>query len=74
MEEINNAPDANGTDIKRGDIVTTLNDHTSSRIVDVACDLETYFVRLKPINYSVGKGVWHAAEHVLLLRAAKVTN
>lgn len=69
MKQVTTLHDANGTDIKRGDLVTTLNDHITSKIVDLSSDLDTGFVRLKPVSYSVGKGVWHAAEHVLFLRS-----
>ena len=71
MEQVSNVNDANGTSVKRGDLVTTLSDHTTSKVVEVASDLDTGFVRLKPVSYSVGKGVWHASDHVLLLRASK---
>jgi hypothetical protein len=68
MKKVASLLDANGKDITRGDLVTTLTDHVTSKIVELASDLDTGFVRLKPVSYSVGKGVWHAADHVLFLR------
>lgn len=69
MKKVTSLHDANGNAIKRGDLVTTLTDHVTSKIVELASDLDTGFVRLKPVTYSVGKGVWHASDHVLFLRS-----
>ena len=69
MKNVTSLHDANGKSLKRGDLVTTLTDHVTSKVVELASDLDTGFVRLKPVSYSVGKGVWHAADHVLFLRS-----
>ncbi|MFG0250866.1 MAG: hypothetical protein ACF8OB_18415 [Phycisphaeraceae bacterium JB051] len=68
MKKVTSLQDANGKDLTRGDLVTTLTDHVTSKVVELASDLDTGFVRLKPVSYSVGKGTWHAADHVLFLR------
>ncbi|HAI10966.1 MAG TPA: hypothetical protein DCM28_04635 [Phycisphaerales bacterium] len=69
MKTVTTLNDANGKSLKRGDMVTTLTDQVTSKIVELASDMDTGFVRLKPVSYSVGKGVWHASEHVLFLRS-----
>ncbi len=73
MKQVKRVCDANGQKVYRGDMVTSLNDHVTSKIMDMCRDieLETEFVRLRPQHQSMGKGIWHAAEHVLRLRAGR---
>ena len=68
----NKACDLNGVEIQKGDTVTTLNGGTTAKVCDIAFEADsTAFVRLRPLHSPFSRGVWHAAEHVQRIAAAR---
>lgn len=73
MRKVKSVIDFNGEDLHKGDTVSTLTDGVSARVCDLAVDGDdrTPFVCLRPLHSPFSKGVWHAAEHVQFVSAAK---
>jgi len=71
MKKVKSASDQNGYDMQVGDLVMTLSDNVTQKVQDICEDLGTRFVRLRPAHQSRGKGIWHAAEHVLRIGSAR---
>ncbi len=71
MVQIPETPDLNGRVLQRGDTVTTIGGDTTGKIKDIVHDDGTVFVEVRPLHRSTGKGVWHAADRLLWLAAAK---
>lgn len=71
MRKVDQASDFEGQTLQKGDFVTVLHDNVSAKVCDLAVDSGTAFVRLRPSHQPFGRGVWHAAEHVLRTKSAK---
>lgn len=71
MRKLNSAKDFNERSMHRGDIVTVLSDRTAAKICDIARDDEATFVRICPLHQAYGKGIWHAADQVVWVSAAR---
>ena len=71
MKKVTTAEDANGRPLEKGDTVTTLNGSTTGKISDLATEGDTTFVELRPVHQPYGPKVWHAAERVMWVAAAK---
>ncbi|MDX1681838.1 MAG: hypothetical protein R3336_01845 [Phycisphaeraceae bacterium] len=69
--KIEESEDVDGKTLNKGDTVTTLGDMMSARISDMATDSGTDFVCLRPLHRPYGKGVWHSADRVKLLKKKK---
>jgi len=65
------ANDVAGHDLKVGDTITSLSGDVTGRISDICMDLETTFVRVRPMHMSSGRGIWHASDQVLWLSRPK---
>jgi len=72
MVQIPDAPDLNGRNMNRGDTVTTIGGDTTGKIKDIVSDDGAVFVEIRPLHRATGKGVWHAADRLLWLSAAKI--
>ncbi len=68
MKSMEAAMDQGGQTVMVGDLVRILSDNVTAKVHEIAEDFGTHFVRLRPAHQSRGKGVWHAAEHVALLK------
>lgn len=71
MRKTSQVLDVDGKPVRKGDTVTTLNDRMNAKVVDMGVDLDTMFVRLRPVHQSVGQGIWHAADQVQRIALAK---
>lgn len=70
--DLNKAVDLNGVELHKGDTVSTLNGGTTAKVCDIAFEPdETAFVRLRPLHSPFSRGIWHAAEHVQRVAAAR---
>ena len=68
---IETARDIAGYEIRKGDTVSTVNDHVTARVCDLALEGGTAFVRIRPLHQPYARGLWYAAEQVLLLTTAR---
>lgn len=65
MRKVKTAKDFNGNEVRRGDVVSTLDGRLTAKVCDIAMEMDkTTFVRLRPVHSPFDKGIWHAAEHV----------
>jgi uncharacterized Zn ribbon protein len=65
------ALDVNGQEIGKGDTVTTISGDLTGKVYDVRMELGTSFVRLRPVHQPYTPGIWHAADRVVRLKAAR---
>lgn len=71
MRKVDCTTDVNGQEVHKGDTVTTISGDLTAKVYDIAVDMETAFVRLRPVHQPYQAGIWHAAEQVLRLKAGK---
>ena len=62
--------DANGSKLRKGDVVAPLRGDLRGKICDLRRELGTAFVRIRPAHRPYDRGVWYAADHVQLLQRA----
>ena len=72
MRKVNHATDIDGRVVRRGDTVATLTGNLTAKVCDIALETDdTAFVCLRAVHQPFSRGIWHAADQVQRIAAAR---